>query len=155
MVRISYQDIPKGMFDKLMALESFIHESNLDMQLLEILRLRVSQINGCTYCVDMHHKELKATGESDLRLSTVSVWRDAPYFSDQEKAALAFAEALTTIYQHTLTDEIYEDLSVYFNKEEIAFLTLAISQINTWTRMMKTFQFVPGQYKVPDKQTVS
>ncbi|MDW3196828.1 MAG: carboxymuconolactone decarboxylase family protein [Cytophagales bacterium] len=155
MERISYQDIPQGMFDKLMAIESFIHESNLEMQLLEILRLRVSQINGCTYCMDMHHKELKATGETELRLSTICAWKDAPYFSDREKAALAFAEAITTIHQHTLTEEVFEGLSVHFSKAEIAYLTLAVSQINTWTRMMKTFKFTPGRYKVPERQAVS
>jgi len=80
MERINYQDIPNGMFDILMKIENFINESSLDFKLLEIVRLRVAQKNGCAYCVDMHHKELKNTNETDLRLSSICVWEETPYF---------------------------------------------------------------------------
>lgn len=148
MERISYNDIPKGMFEKLRELENFIDNSPLDMQLLELIRLRVAQENGCAYCVDMHHKELKHLNESDLRLSSVCVWEEAPYFSEKERAVLAFTDALTRLNKTPLPGDIYNPLVNFFTKEEICFLTLAVSQINTWTKLMKTFLFVPGNYKV-------
>lgn len=148
MERITYKDIPSGMFEKLMEFESFIGESHLEIQMLELIRLRVSQINGCAYCVDMHHKELKQIGETDLRLSSLCVWQEAPYFSEKERAVLLFSEILTKVSENAITDEMFDSLSTYFSKREISYLTLAISQINTWTRLMKTFQFTPGNHHV-------
>lgn len=148
MERITYQEVPQGMFEKLRAIEAFIKTSSIDQQLTELIKLRVSQMNGCAYCVDMHHKELKHLGEDDLRLSSLCVWEETPYFSDIERVALHFAEALTQIDAKPLADEMYEPLLKYFNKEEISFLTLIITQINTWNRLMKAFQFVPGRYQV-------
>ena len=148
MQRIHFQDIPKGMFENLMATEQFINDSTLGMHLLELVRLRVAQKNGCAYCVDMHHKELKALGESDLRLSSLCVWEETNYFSEKEIAVLCFTENLTNLSKSPIGDEIYDPLLSFFTKEEICYLTLAIAQINTWTRLMKTFRFVPGQHKV-------
>ena len=144
MERISYQDIPKGMFENLMTTENFINQSSLGIKLLELIRLRVAQKNGCAYCVDMHHKELKHLGETDLRLSS--------YFTEKEEAALTLTDALTKLSRDPLPEETFDALTPHFNKEEICYLTLAISQINTWTRLMKTFRFVPGNYQV--KETV-
>lgn len=148
MERISYQDIPQGMFENLMSTENFINNSTLDMHLLEIMRLRVSQKNGCAYCVDMHHKELKKLNETDLRLSSLCVWEGTPYFTDKERAVLNFTDILTRLERKPISDAIFNSLLEFFTKEEISFLTLAISQINTWTRLMKTFKFTPGNYKV-------
>ena len=148
MERINYQDIPNGMFDILMKIENFINESSLDFKLLEIVRLRVAQKNGCAYCVDMHHKELKNTNETDLRLSSICVWEETPYFTDKERTVLQFTDILTKLNREPISDEVYNPLLDFFSKEEICILTLAISQINTWTRLMKTFQFIPGNYKV-------
>ena len=148
MERINYQDIPNGMFDILMKIENFINESSLDFKLLEIVRLRVAQKNGCAYCVDMHHKELKNTNETDLRLSSICVWEETPYFTDKERTILQFTDILTKLNREPISDEVYNPLLDFFSKEEICILTLAISQINTWTRLMKTFQFIPGNYKV-------
>ncbi|MEL6537379.1 MAG: carboxymuconolactone decarboxylase family protein [Bacteroidota bacterium] len=147
MERISYQDIPEGMFNKLMALEQAINNSGISIQLLEIIRLRVSQINGCAYCVDMHHKELKQAGETELRLSSLCVWRDTHYFSEQEQAVLEFTEKLTLVSQEGVPEGVYQQLSNHFDKAEIAFLSLAVTQINTWTRLMRTFRFTPGNYQ--------
>ena len=155
MERISYQDLPKGMFERLMAVEGFIKESSLPFQLLELMRLRASQLNGCAYCVDMHHKELQHAGETDLRLSSLCVWQEASCYSEKERAVLAFAEALTRITKPSMPDEVYDALLLYFNKEKISVLTLAIAQINTWNRLMKTFQFVPGNYQVQKEEAVS
>jgi len=148
MERITYQDIPKGMFEKLMEVETLISESQIEIELLELIRLRVAQINRCAYCVDMHHKELKHLGETEVRLSSLCVWQETPYFSEKERAVLLFSENLTQIIGNTITDEMIGVLSNFFSKQQIAYLSLAVSQINTWTRLMKTFQFAPGNYQV-------
>lgn len=148
MERISYQDIPDGMFQKLNNLEDFINQSLLEKSLLKLIKLRVSQINGCAYCVDMHHKELKHINETELRLSSLVVWRETPYFSEKERAALNFAEELTILSNTPINNKIYITLETHFSKKEISFLALAITQINTWNRLMKTFLFTPGNYKV-------
>ena len=148
MERITYQEIPQGMFEKLRAIENFLNTSSIDHHLAELIKLRVSQLNGCAYCVDMHHKELKHLGEDELRLSSLCVWEDTPYFSDIERVVLKFAEEVTQLTAKPIADEAYNTLLKYFNKAEISFLTLAITQINTWNRLMKVFQFVPGRYEV-------
>lgn len=147
MERISYNNIPEGMFENLMNTEKYINNSSLGMHLLEIVRLRVAQKNGCAYCVYMHHKELKKLNETDLRLSSLCVWEDTPYFTDKEKAVLKFTDILTKLERKPISDTIFNNLLDFFTKEEISFLALAISQINTWTRLMKTFRFTPGLHK--------
>ena len=146
MERISYGDIPTGMFEHLRKLEDFIKKSSINNQLLELIKLRVSQKNGCAYCVDMHYKELKKTGETELRLSSLCVWEETPYFSEKERAVLAFADSLTKLRRTPFPDEAYNPLLKLFSKEEICVLTLAITQINTWNRLMKVFLFTPGNY---------
>ena len=148
MERITYQDIPQGMFENLMTTEDYINNSSLEIHLLELIRLRVGQKNGCAYCVDMHHKELQHLGETDLRLSSLCVWKETPYFSNRERAVLTLTDALTKLSREPLSDRIFKLLLPYFTKEEICYLTLAISQINTWTRLMKTFKFTPGKHQV-------
>ncbi|WP_298900296.1 carboxymuconolactone decarboxylase family protein [uncultured Psychroserpens sp.] len=147
MARITYNDIPNGMFEHLRTIEDFILNSSLSKQLIEIIRLRTSQKNGCAYCVDMHHKELKHMGETDLRLSSLCVWEETPYFNENERAVLHFTDALTKLDRRPISDHIYNELLSFFTKEEICYITLAISQSNTWNRLMKTFEFTPGNYK--------
>ena len=148
MERISFNEIPKGMFDSLMNVENFINESGIDFKLLELIRLRVSQKNGCAYCVDMHHKELKSLNETDLRLSSLCVWEETPYFTEKEKVVLKFTDILTKPPRGPIPDHAFNSLFEFFSKHEISIIALAISQINTWTRLMKTFKFTPGNYKV-------
>lgn len=148
MERITYQDIPNGMFDHLNAIEDFISNAGLSMRLLELIRTRVSQINGCAYCVDMHHKLLKHEGETALRLSSLCVWEETPYFTNEERAVLKFTDTLTKLEPTPIPDAVFNALLDFYSKKEISYLTLAIAQINTWTRLMKTFQFVPGNYQV-------
>ena len=148
MERISYQDIPKGMFENLKTIEDTLKASPLDTQLLELIRLRISQKNGCAYCVDMHYKELKHTGETELRLSSLCVWEETPYFNEKERTALKFAEILTSISNAPINDADYNPLLNHFSKAEICYLSLAIMQINTWNRLMKTFLFTPGNYQI-------
>ena len=150
MERITYQDIPNGMFENLRIIEDSIINSSLDRKLIEIIRLRTAQKNGCAYCVDMHHKELKHLGETELRLSSLCVWEETPYFSESERAVLYFTDTLTKLDRKPIPDNIYNSLLSFFSKEEICYLTLAISQSNTWNRLMKAFEFTPGNYKVRD-----
>lgn len=148
MERISYQDIPEGMFDKLRSLENFINASPIDMRLLELMRLRVAQMNGCAYCVDMHNKELKHAGETDLRLYSLCIWKECPYYSEKERLVLHFTEILTRMEEEPIPEGLFDALKGLFSKEEISYLTLAVAQINTWTRLMKAFRFSPGKYQV-------
>ncbi|SFZ89491.1 alkylhydroperoxidase AhpD family core domain-containing protein [Flaviramulus basaltis] len=148
MERITFGQIPKGMVERLMAIENYINESTLDLQLLELMRLRVAQINKCAYCIDMHYKELKHTGETELRMSTLSVWNETSFFTEKEKAVLLFTEALTEISKKEVSAEIFKSLTKFFTTEEICNLTFAISQLNTWTRLVRTFKFTAGNYQV-------
>ncbi len=148
MERISFTEIPQEMMGKLFDLENYINNSGINMKLLELMRLRVAQINGCAYCVDMHHKELKNLEETDLRLSSLIVWEETNYFTDKERAVLHFTEILTKLNGKPIVDNDYEVIKSHFEKKEIVILTLAIAQINTWTRLMKTFQIEAGNYKV-------
>ena len=148
MERISYQELPEGMLINLRLLEDFINTSPLEKTLVELVKLRISQLNGCAYCVDMHHKELKHLKETELRLSSLVVWRETPYFTNKERAVLSFAEALSILDGNPIPDAIYNPLTGHFPKSEIAFLVLAIAQINTWNRLMKVFLFTPGNYEV-------
>ena len=150
MERISRNEIPKGMFGVIMQVEDYIHSSVVDLKLLELIRYRASILNGCAYCVDMHHKELKHLGETDLRLSSLCVWEETPYFTQKEIAALRLTDVLTKLSRNPLPEIVFEELIPHFNKEEICYLTLAISQINTWTRLMKSFKFTPGNYQVKE-----
>lgn len=148
MERISYKEVPKEIFKGLLDIELLIKNSGLSTQLLELIKLRIAQKNGCAYCVDMHHKELKHLNETDLRLSSLCVWEEVPYFTPEERTVLAYADSLTRLTRGPLPKEIYDPLLTYFSKEEICYLSLSIAQINTWNRLMKAFQFTPGHYKV-------
>lgn len=148
MKQITFKDIPEGMFETLRDVENFSNTSSLDKKLMELVRLRVSQKNGCAYCVDMHYKELVHLGASELRLSTLCVWEDTTFFSDKERAALKFADILTKLQRGPFPKTIIEHLQAYFTQSEICHLALCIAQINTWNRLMKAFHFEAGHYKV-------
>lgn len=148
MERITLNELPKGIFDPLREIEENLKKSTLDFKLLELVKLRVSQINGCAYCLDMHYKELKHHGESDVRLSLLPAWEETDFFTEKEKVALLFAETLTKIDHRSLSTSIFDKLEKYFNKKEISYLSLTITQINTWNRLMKAFGFKAGYYEV-------
>jgi AhpD family alkylhydroperoxidase len=153
--RISFKELPKGIFQTMLQVEAVINNSGLDRKLLELLRLRVSQMNKCAYCVDMHHKEAQHREETEQRLYSVSVWRETDYYSDSEKSALEFAEAITEIQNGGMNDTLFEKISVHFSKDAIAMLTLAIAQINAWNRLMKTYNFTAGSYKINQLELIS
>lgn len=148
MERISYKDMPNGFYDALFTVQKYVDNSGLDYGLLELIRMRVSQINSCAYCLDMHLKEGVHAGDSALRLLSVSAWRETNYYSPKEQAALEFAERLTHMRPEEHSHDIHDELSKHFTKQEIAHLTLAIIQINSWNRMVRSFGTVAGNHKV-------
>jgi AhpD family alkylhydroperoxidase len=145
--RISFADAPKGMVDGMMKLSGYLSKS-LDHKLLALLDMRVSQINGCAYCLDMHYKDAIHLGETEQRLYSLPAWRETPYYTDKERAVLAFAEAVTLLPNSEVSDEVFNELAKFYSKAEIADLTLAVGMINTWNRVNKTFRTIPGNYKV-------
>jgi len=150
MERISYADVSTELYQALRRLQDYIDHCGLDLKLLELVRFRVSQINSCAYCLDMHYKEAVHAGEDPLRLLSVSAWRETPYYSPEEQAALAFAETLTHMPAEELSHDIHKDLQKYFTKKQIGDLTAAIAMINTWNRLLRSFGTVPGKYKVKE-----
>ena len=150
--RIAFENIPEGIRKALLQTEAYVnHHSGLDEGLLELVRLRSSQINGCAYCVDMHAKNLRANGEKNERIDGVAVWRETPFYSERERAALDWAEEVTLVAVDHIPDEAFDRARKQFSEEELANLTLAISMINTWNRFSVAFRAVPGEYQAPVK----
>jgi AhpD family alkylhydroperoxidase len=133
-------------------LHAFVKRCGLDHALLELVKLRASQINGCAHCIDMHTKELRAAGESEQRLYLLDAWEESPFYSERERAALAWTEALTLITEGHVPDEVYEAARARFSEEELANLTLAIVAINGANRLNIAFRTVPGSYRVARQQ---
>lgn len=123
------------------------NHSGLEPALLNLVYLRASQVNGCAWCIDMHTKDARALGETEQRLYEVSAWWDAPFYSDRERAALAWTEAVTRIAESRVSDEAYEAAKKYFTDKELVNLTLAITQINVWNRFNVAFRNVAGSYQ--------
>ena len=151
MERISFKDLPQGLAQVMLKTQEYVDNSGLDEKLLHLIRMRVSQINSCAYCLDMHFKEGIADGETPLRLFSVSAWRETPYYTPVEQAVLAFAETLTRLPEEHNSDHILDELNKYFDKHEIAKLTLAIVQINSWNRIVRAFGTTPGNYQPKHK----
>lgn len=128
-------------------LEGAVRASELEKPLLELVRMRASQINGCAYCIDMHSKDARAAGETEQRLYALNAWRETPFFTDRERAALAWTEALTLISETDVSDELFAETREQFSESEIAALTLAIVAINGWNRFAIGLRAVPGSYQ--------
>jgi AhpD family alkylhydroperoxidase len=148
MERILFKEAP-GVYNALKQGQNYVDNCGLDRKLVKLVYLRVSQINSCAYCLDMHFKEATHAGESPLRLISVSAWRETDYYTPQEQAALAFAELLTRMPVEENSDAIHDELKKHFSKDEIADLTLVVIQINSWNRLVRSFGPKPGQFKVP------
>ncbi len=147
MERISYNETPPEIYTQLLKVNKMIDDSKISFNLLELIRLRVAQINNCAYCVDMHYKILKKLGESELRLSSLCIWRDCPYYTEPENCVLNYAEhILGKATASKQEKDIIMPLFKHFNKSEVSFLALAVGQINSWTVLMKTFNTTPGNY---------
>jgi len=135
------------------ALHRFVHDCGLERRLLELVTLRASQINGCAHCIDMHAKELRADGESDQRLYLLSAWRESPFYSERERAALAWAEAVTLLPNQDVPDSVYEGARAHFTETELVNLTLALVAINGANRLNIAFRTVPGSYQPRPRTT--
>ena len=141
-----------GAYQAMLALETYIRKSShLEPSLLELVRMRASQINGCAYCLDMHSKDARANGETEQRLYALNAWREAPFFTDRERAALAWTESVTQISQDHVPDSLYEEVRQRFSEAELVNLTLAIAAINSWNRLAISFRAVPGDYQAPGR----
>ena len=145
--RIDPRKVAPEVFRAMIALESAVKATGLESNLLDLVKLRASQINGCAYCIDMHSKDLRAEGESEERLYLLDAWREAPFYSDRERAALAWTEAVTMIAHDHVPDEVYEQARQQFTDDELAKLTLAVVAINGWNRFSIAFRAVPGHYQ--------
>ncbi len=134
-MRVDYREVFPAGARAMVELEVAVHGSTLEPELLELVKIRASQINGCTYCLAMHHRDARAHGEHATRLDTVAAWREAPYYSARERAALAWCEALTELPRTGAPDEDYAGVQAAFSPDEIAALTFAIVAINGWNRL--------------------
>lgn len=150
--RMEYGKVaPEGM-KAMLGLEGYVRQCGLEDSLLELVRLRASQINGCAYCVDMHTKDARGQGEQEQRLYTLVAWEETPFFTERERAALAWTEAVTKIGEGHVPDSVYEDAHRHFNEKELVDLTLAIVAINGWNRLAISFRAVPGTYNPRQKR---
>ncbi len=147
--RLNFYKAAPAAMEAMRALEHYINQSSgLEPGLRELIRTRVSQINGCAYCIDMHTKEARAGGETEQRLYSLNAWRETPFYTDRERAALEWTETITLIAENHAPDDVFLRVREYFSEEEMVNLTLAISSINAWNRFSIAFRSVPGTYRV-------
>ncbi len=145
--RVDYGKAAPGSVQAMYKLGEFSEGSGLERPLLELVKTRVSQINGCAFCIDVHTKDARAAGETEQRLYGLSAWREAPYYSERERAALAWAEGVTLISQTHASDEEYEAARAQFSEEELVKLTMAVISINGWNRLAIAFRPEVGKYQ--------
>ena len=145
--RLNYaRSFPKGV-KALLDLEKAIGESGLEPSLLHLIKMRASAINGCAYCLDMHYKDARAAGETEQRLYELAAWHEAPFYTDRERAALGWTDAITLIAQTHAPDDAYDEVRKHFSEVELVALTAAIASINTWNRLAIAFRVPPGTYQ--------
>src|SRR5579875_2763295 len=144
--RIDYEKIAPGAVQAMLKVEEYVRGSGLERSLLELVRLRASQMNGCAYCVDMHTKDARDRGETEQRLYAVAVWQDAPFFTEKERAALAWTEAVTWVSWQHVPDNVYQDARRHFSEKELVDLTMAVVAINGWNRLSISFRREAGTY---------
>ena len=142
---------PEG-FRALQSLVAYVHHSGLEPRILGLVNVRASQMNGCAYCIDMHTKDARAEGETEQRLYALNAWRETPFFTERERAALAWTEEVTAIYSNHAPDEAYQAALKHFSEKELVDLTLAIVEINAWNRVAIPFRAVPGSYQPAEKK---
>jgi AhpD family alkylhydroperoxidase len=145
--RLHYSKISPGAIHAILGLEKYIHGCGLEPPLLHLIKLRASQINGCAYCLDMHWKDLRAIGETEQRLYSLDAWEESPYYSDRERAALAWTDAVTRISETRAPDRVYEEVKRHFTEKELADLTVAVATINMWNRLSIAGRTTPGTYQ--------
>lgn len=146
----AFEVAPDG-YKALAGLEGYVRRSGLEKTLLELVKVRASQINGCAYCLDMHTKDARAAGETEQRLYCLSAWRECPFYTDRERAALEWAEAVTLISEGHVPDAVYDRVRPHFTDKELVDLNLAVIAINAWNRIAVTFRTMPGTYQPAGK----
>ena len=145
--RFDIGTLAPGIYTAMGALERFLHDCGLEPALVHLVKLRASQVNGCAYCLDMHWKDLRALGETEQRLYSLDAWRECPYYTPRERAALAWTEAVTLVATAQVPDAVYDEVRAEFHGAELANLTLAIATINAWNRLAIAGRAVPGTYQ--------
>ncbi len=145
--RLNYGTAAPNAIKGMLELEKFVHSSDMDHSLFELVKMRASQINRCGYCIDMHSKDARKAGETEQRLYALSAWRETPFFTEKERAALEWTEELTLISQNEVSDELYEKMLQHFSDKELVTLTMAIVAINGWNRLAISFRSVAGSYE--------
>jgi AhpD family alkylhydroperoxidase len=151
--RLNLQSAP-GVYKAMLGLEEYLRHCGLEEGLLHLIKLRASQLNGCAYCLDMHWKDLRAVGENEQRLYSLDAWRESPYYSERERAALAWTEAVTLVAEEHVPDHVYEEVRQHFAEKELCDLTLAVAAINAWNRLSIASRTVPGTYKASPRSTL-
>ncbi|HUZ94970.1 MAG TPA: carboxymuconolactone decarboxylase family protein [Edaphobacter sp.] len=146
--RFNYFKAAPDAYRAMSGLESYLHGCGLEEGLLHLVKLRASQINGCAFCLDMHWKDLRSIGEEEQRLYSLDAWRECQWYTDRERAALAWTEALTLVTQGHVPDAVYEEARKQFNEKELTDLSIAITTINAWNRLSIAARTTPGMYKV-------
>lgn len=144
--RINFKKLVPAAYRAMLALESYVHQSGLEASLLELVKMRASQINGCAFCLDMHSKDARAAGETEQRLHVLPAWREAPFYSGRERAGLAWTEAVTLVSETHVPDDVYQFARKHFSDQELVNLTIAIVAINGWNRLEVGFRGVAGSY---------
>jgi AhpD family alkylhydroperoxidase len=147
--RLNYAAASPAGFEAMRTLEDHVRQSGLDHRLLELVKTRASQLNGCAYCLDMHTKDARAAGETEQRLYALSAWRETPFFNARERAALGWTEAVTRLGEGPVSDEVYAEVRPHFDDRQLVDLTLAIVAINGWNRLAIAFRKKPGTYQPP------
>lgn len=152
--RVNYYEKGFKAIGPLFNLGAYLLKSPIEQSLFDLINFRVSQINGCAYCLDMHSKDLRAHGEMEQRLYMLDAWREAPLYTDRERAALAWAEAVTLLEKNNVPDDVFEQALAQFSEEELVDLTMAVNGINCWNRLNVAFRtpagdYVPGQHVAP------
>jgi AhpD family alkylhydroperoxidase len=145
--RIEFHKVSPAAVNAMLALQNYVNGCGLPHSLLELVKLRASQINGCAYCIDMHTKDARAAGESEQRLYLLSAWRESPFYSDRERAALQWTESVTLLSETNVPDEDYAQARAHFSEEELVNLSMAIVAINGWNRLCVGFRRLPGAYQ--------
>jgi AhpD family alkylhydroperoxidase len=153
--RLNYTKLAPGGVQAMYKMHKYVEESGLEQSLLELVKTRASQINGCAYCIDMHTKDARALGESEQRLYLLSAWREAPFYTARERAALAWTEVVTLISESRASDEDYAAAREQFSEEELVNLTLAVISINGWNRLAISFRAEPGNYESQRKHATN
>src|SRR5436309_8117801 len=133
--RINIGKAAPGVYQAMMGLGTYLHQSGLELSLIDLIALRASQINGCAYCIDMHWKDLRAGGENEQRLYGLDAWRESPYYTDRERAALEWTESVTLVREGHVPDAVYDAVQAQLSEKEVADLTVAVAPINPWKRV--------------------